>query len=865
MVRQLTAIMFTDMVRYRRVAFVLATGIASALGVAERVGAQVVPPPPPGTDSVTVTPGAYRASAFYAWLMGGGYRSLWTTPIRVPVADLDALAGGLTPLRVGGGMTTRTLHMRGADGRRYVFRSVDKTPTDLLEEFEGTPIRAILQDQISAFHPTGAPVVARLLEAVGVLHTDPSFMVIPDDPRLAEFREEFAGMLVLFEERPDDGPDGTAGFAGSRQIVQLGELFDILESDSDNHVDVEELLRARLVDLLVGDRDRSHNNHLWARIDEDGGSLWRVIPRDRDQAFVRLNGRLKALARRYEPRLVSFSDSYSNIEAVTRNAWDIDRNLLVSLDRAIWLSVVEEVQGMLSDEVIMDAALQMPPEHFAVFGEELARSLRLRRDRLGEAAQHLYQIVFDYADIHGTDEDEQFLIERHQGGAISVTFGPGGGSPTRFARTFDPAETSEIRLYMHGGDDRALLSGPASPILVRLIGGGGTDRFDGEARGSIIYDPGPDSEYADGLGAAVRRRRAPRPYSWFDGERTLDWGSSWIPEPRVSYDVDRGLLLLAGAKIERYGFLKTPYSSRTRLIAGLSVGLVEPYFDLIHLRRSAIGSADLRFHGRWSGIEIIDYYGSGNDAGSVRPVGYYRVPHKQVTLAPAVGFGDGEERYFEVGPIFRYTSTDTSTVDVSYIADTDPYGSGKFAQAGLQASFQLDTRDMSGTPGRGYFVEGGGSVYPTLLDVDQGAFGEFHAQAAGYFSPEGGNPTLAVRAGGKKVWGVFPFAESAFLGGSRSVRGLREQRYAGNASLYGSAELRVFLVRTFVLAPTDLGVFALADIGRVYAEGESSSTLHNGLGGGIWLAPLKRSSTVQASLARSEGRTRFYLGLGFAF
>ena len=849
-----------------RVALALATGIAlTALRVTEPVGAQVVPPPPPGTDSVTVIPGAYGASALYARLMGSGYRSLWTTPIRVPVANLDDLGGGLTPMRLGGGMTTRTLHMRGADGRRYVFRSVDKTPTDLLEEFEGTPLHAILQDQISSFHPSGAPVVARLLDAVGVLHPDPQYMVVPDDPRLGEFRDEFAGMLVLFEERPDDGPGGTIGFADSREIVQLGELFDILETEPESRVDVVELLRARMVDLLVGDRDRSHNNHLWARIEEGGVSRWRVIPRDRDQAFVRFDGLLKTLARTYEPRLVTFSDVYPNIDAVTRNAWDMDRNLLVSIDRATWLSVVEEVGVLLTDDVIADAARQMPTEHYAVFGEELTRLLRLRRDHLPEAAQHLYQIVFGYADIHATDRAEQFRIERQPSGAVRVTFGLSAGSATSFARTFDPAETSEIRLYMHGGDDRALSSGPASPILVRLIGGGGADRFDGEARGSIIYDDVADSEYADGLGARVENRRAPRPYSWFEGERTLDWGSRWIPEPRVSYDADRGLLLLSGAKIDRYGFLKDPYSSRTRFRAGLSLGLTEPFFDLSHLRRSAIGSADLRLSGRWSGIEIIDYYGPGNERRTTRPVSYHRVPHKQVTLTPAVSFGDGEGKYIEVGPIFRYTSTDTSTVDVSFIADTDPYGSGKFAQAGLQASFQIDTRDMLGTPGGGYFVEGGGSLYPTLLDVDQGTFGELHGEAAAYFSPEGGNPTLAVRAGGKKVWGVFPFAESAFVGGSRNVRGLREQRYAGNASLYGSAEFRVFLVRTFVLAPADVGLFALADIGRVYADGESSSTWHNGVGGGIWLAPLRRSSTVQISLARSEGRTGFYLGLGFAF
>jgi len=850
-----------------RAALVLVAGIElSAFGVAEPLSAQVVPPPPPGTDSATVMPGDYGAGGFYSGLMGSGHRLLWTTPIRVPVANLDDLGGGgLTPMRLGGGTTTRTLHLRGADGRRYVFRSVDKTPIDLLAEFEGTPIRAILQDQISAFHPTGAPVVARLLDAVGVLHPEPRYMVVPDDPRLEEFRDEFAGMLVLFEERPDDGLDGAPGFADSREIVQLEELFDILESGPDNQVDAEELLRARMIDLLVGDRDRSHNNHLWARIEEGEVSRWRVIPRDRDQAFVRLDGFLKTLARTHEPRLVTFSDVYPNIEALTRNAWDMDRNLLVSIDRATWLSVVEEVTALLTDEVLEEAARQMPPEHYAVFGEELTRSLRLRRDRLSEAAEHLYRIVFGHADVHATDLPEQFRIERQSNGSVRLTFGLSGGSATSFARTFDPAETSEIRLYMHGGDDVAVSSGPPSPILVRLIGGGGADRYEGEARGSIVYDNVSDSEYSAGLGARVEDRRAPRPYSWLEGERTLDWGSRWIPEPRVSYDADRGLVLLSGAMIERYGFLKDPYRSRTRFRAGIAMGLKEPFVDLSHLRRSVFGSADLRLSGRWSGIEIIDYYGSGNDSEAQRPVSYHRVSHKQVTLTPAVSVGDGEQKYFEIGPIFRYTSTDTSTVDVSYVGDNDPYGSGKFAQLGLRASFQLDTRDMVGTPGSGYYIEGGGSLYPTLFDVAQGAFGELHGQAAAYLSPERGNPTLAVRAGGKKVWGVFPFAESAFVGGARNVRGLREQRYAGSASLYGSAEVRVFVVRTLVLAPTDLGLFALADIGRVYSSGESSSTWHDAVGGGIWLAPLRRSGIVQISLARSEGRTGLYLGIGFAF
>ena len=142
--------------------FLLAFGI---FGI-EGAEAQVSPPPLPGDSAVSVIPAEYcEAGGVFTALAGKGYRHLWTTPVTVPVAKLGELGGGgLTPLRVGGGMTTQTLHMRGADGRRYVFRSVQKvTRQALAEEFWGTPVEAIMQDQLCSFHPSGAVIVARLL------------------------------------------------------------------------------------------------------------------------------------------------------------------------------------------------------------------------------------------------------------------------------------------------------------------------------------------------------------------------------------------------------------------------------------------------------------------------------------------------------------------------------------------------------------------------------------------------------------------------------------------------------------------------------------------------------------------------------
>src|SRR5688500_13414347 len=84
---------------------------------------------PPGSIQ-TVFPGEqHQAGAIYRLFLGPHHRTLWTTALQAEVLDLSTFAGGLTPLKLGGGMQTRSLRLRGADGKAYVFRSLDKDPS----------------------------------------------------------------------------------------------------------------------------------------------------------------------------------------------------------------------------------------------------------------------------------------------------------------------------------------------------------------------------------------------------------------------------------------------------------------------------------------------------------------------------------------------------------------------------------------------------------------------------------------------------------------------------------------------------------------------------------------------------------------
>ena len=97
------------------------------------------------------------------------------------------------------------------------------------------------------------------------------------------------------------------------------------------------------------------------------------------------------------------------------------------------------------------------------------------------------------------------------------------------------------------------------------------------------------------------------------------------------------------------------------------------------------------------------------------------------------------------------------------------------------------------------------------------------------------------------------------------MRGWKQQRFAGDAALYGNAEIRLFLTKFFLVLPGDFGVFGLADAGRVYVEGDSPGEWHTGVGGGIWFAFLDRANTVTIGVASSTERTAVYVRAGFAY
>jgi len=422
-------------------------------------------PVPPGADSVLVAAGPrYRANALQRFLLGTHYRELWTLPVRFEVLNLAQFAGGLRPLREGGGMETRSLHFVTPSGGRYVFRSLDKEITRLLHAGLGRSLLAsMLQDQTSSAHPAGVLVAARLQEAAGLPAPHPRLVVLPDDPGLGAFRLRFAGLLGTLQEGPGEDLSVPRDSAGEPVTRHTEDLLGLLDAGPGNQADVRSYLAARLLDFFLNDWDRHGGQWRWIPQAEAWGTLWRPVPVDRDQAFAWYDGVLLGLARLRTSKLSEFGPEYPHLKGLIRNSGPLDRRLLAGLERGTWDSVAAALEAELSDAVIAAAVRAMPSAYWEVSGPALAATLQQRRQGIRRMATEFYLVLAEYPEVHATAADGGAQAMRHPDGSVELRLS------SWFARRFSPAETKRIDLYLHGPAERFVVTGDSRAIPIRVL------------------------------------------------------------------------------------------------------------------------------------------------------------------------------------------------------------------------------------------------------------------------------------------------------------------------------------------------------------------------------------------------------------
>ncbi len=810
----------------------------------------------------------YKASGFHEFLLGKDYRELWTAVIEVEVLDLGNFAGGLRPVMRIGGMQTLGLAMKGADGWDYTFRSIDKDPTHVLPpSFLGTLAARVIQDQTAAAHPAAALIVSPIAKAVGLLHVEPRLVVLPDDPALGEFQQEFRGVLGTISQFSNVPAGMETGSFGATEILDSMEMWKRLLAGPENLIDSREYLKARLVDILIGDWDRHRFQWRWAKI--PGKHRWQPIPEDRDQVLASYEGVLLSWVRFGHPQLVKLKGSITGIVGLTWNGWEIDRWVLTDLEWPAWTEIASAVRNRVRDEVIDTAVSLMPKEYYELSGPKLALILKKRRDELLEAAWRYYKHLAAKVDIHGTDRKESAEIQRFNDGSVEVRLGLAQEGRTKkepyYRRKFSPKETKEIRIYLYGGDDRAVSIGKTTgTIKVRVIGGAGQDIVDDSKGGGTHFF---DSEGQNRLIKGSGSKYDPRPYiqkvkhpeePW---AKERDWGRHTAPVFWPSFSSDFGLFLGGGITTTSYGFRKYPYSSNHIIRGGFAIGAKSFRVDYENKFRRLNSPLFATLSTRISGIEFLRFYGFGNETSSEKEDDFYKIKQTQISLFLAARLA--LTSFFEIfiGPEVKYANT--SLDEDTLLGQTNPYGADELSQVGIRLGFDFNTCNPTNFASSGIHLRAVGTYYPEVWDVES-PFGAIQGEVSVYL-PGLRRLILALRVGGKKVFGTYPFHEAAFIGGSSNVRGFRQGRFAGDASLYGNVELRLVLGKAVILIPGEYGIFGLTDIGRIYVDREISKKWHAAYGGGFFFSVLDFSTVFSLAVAASEQRTSVYFKAGFSF
>ncbi len=851
----------------------------------------------------------YERSGFYKFWFGKDYRKAWTTPIEVSVLDLDAEAGGLTVVRQVGGKQTPSLALLGADGRSYTFRSVNKDASRILpEEWHEAAAASIIQDQTAASYPGVFPFVNGLVEALGLNVLRPQRLVVmPDDPRLGEYREAFAGMLGTFGEYPQPAHDDVSGFRGASEILSTKELWGRWLEGPENKPDAFVFLRYRTVDLWTGNWDRHSKQWRWARVPDR--EYFQPVAEDPDQIFSNYGGVLLKYARWSFPKFLRFKDKISGIEGAVFNGADVDRWILTELDRDTFLSVArmltacvrgEEIDPAfaalppvcLSDEVIDQAMSNLPPEWYAIDGEMLAARLKARRDNLMAGMERYYNHLATQVDIHATNRDELVRIERSDDGSVQVTVAlDAAGAEPYYQRRFVPKETKDVRIYLYGGKNRVISNGPPKgKIRVRVIGGPDDDSLDDSQSGKTrFYDFEGDNTVVKGRGTKVDDRPwvNPAPNEDNPWQPARDYRTYNHPEALLWWDGDLGFLLGAGFNRTNWGFRKYPYAASHQGMLAFSTARTSFAFDYNGSYRRMNSNLSTGARLRVSGFDALNYFGFGNETvknDELDSEDFYRVRENVIRVLPTLNWEPNDKFDLFFGPEFQ--TTDETSTD-TLISIEQPYGSGKFDQVGLVLGFEWDSQAKNKTEGgsrlsllpppgegritslsrTGFKIFGEASYFPAVLDVVED-FGAFEGAAIGYLGlGKKDRFVFAGRAGGRRVRGNFPWHEAAFIGGPDSNRGFARQRFAGEDSLYGNLELRIQVLKGVFIFPGRVWVFGLVDAGRVWVDDEDSTEWHPSYGGGLVVELAATPIKFWTGVAKNddEGDLRFYFNSGFSF
>ena len=815
--------------------------------------------------TVIAGPEFQNRPASFQKLWGKNRRVEWATPIVVPQLWLDTAKGGLKPYMPGGGNESKSLRLRSTTGKEFSLRSIYKSRADVIPpDFKRTFAEEIIIDQISCSHPYAALAVAVMQENAGIYHAEPIVVYLPRQPTLDTFNARFGNDLYLFEQRPDGDWSESANMGHFNDFTSTATLIKKLLENNKNITDQHTFIKARLFDMLIADWDRHEDNWRWGKRAQGATTLYIPVPRDRDQAFYTHNGKLvdKILPLAGLGFMQNFDSVVGNMKTFNVQERDMDRFFSNDMDQEDWVNAAKSLQQALTHKVIEASVRQLPPEIFAISGEELIRKLEARREQLVEVARSYYAFIAKQVEITGSYKREFFVVNRSATGETSVAVYRVNKNDQKeeqpyYQRTFKPLETEEVRIFGIGGEDIYSITGNSALINIRVIGGPGKDSINHTGGRIHIYDDRSNIFNTYGARLHLSSDSAIHAYRYDN----YHYDSKGI-NPEIGYDREDRFYAGLIYAFTKHKWRRNPFATKQHIGVRYSISqnAISASYGAVFPNR--IGNWDFFLDASFDAVRWTNFFGLGNEVtANTKNIHYYRLNSVE-WLAQAGIRRDMGKSAVSLG-VF-YQDVNLKYKSNKYVATVYPAVSKVYASnnyAGFQARYSFASVNDAAVPTRGF------NLLAQVILANNYALKEFFQnytlKLQGWL-PLSNKFSLSVKAGGTTIAGNTKgvnnpqYYQHAVIGGPESFRGYRMERFWGKTSFFNNNELRFITnINTHILNAR-FGLVGFFDDGRVWMPGESSSLIHTSYGGGILLAPFNQISfTLTYGISSDENMIQF--------
>jgi hypothetical protein len=828
----------------------------------------------------------------FRFIWGERYRKYFGTEVNAPTVDLDTLFGGLKPVRKGGGHQSKSLRLEDKKGREYVMRALRKNAVQYLQavvfkdqyiegQFDDTTTENLLSDVFTGSHPYAPFTIGKLSDAIGVYHTNPVLYYIPKQNSLRHFNDEFGDELYMIEERAASGHGNKESFGFSDTVISTDDLLMFLNKSEDHFLDEEAYIKARLFDMLIGDWDRHEDQWRWAVFKENKKTIYRPVPRDRDQAFsIFGDGALLNIVTKLIPTLrlmKSYTAELKSPKWFNLEPYPLDIVLISRSGKDVWDKQVAHIKKNITDVVIDDAFTNFPNEVKDETISDIKRKLQGRRSNLQKISDSYFNHINKFQIIRGTQKNDWFEIERlknRQTKVTAYTIKKGEKNNIFHQRIYNESETKELWIYGLDEEDVFIVKGnKKTKLKTRIIGGQNNDKYtilNGEK--VIIYDfKTKKNTFETNKG----RKKLTDDYETnvYDYKKLKN--SKNVITPTIGFNPDDGVKVGFSNIYTAYGFERNPFTSQHSLSGAYYFATTGIELDYVSEIANVFGKWNFGINSTFTSPNFaINYFGEGNDssnpeANDLNEEDYNRIRISKFFAGTFIQWKSDLDAQIKLGVKYQKIQVENTTdrfVNSEFGANNSVFEHQKFINA--EGSYQFENIDNHAFPTMGMRAEIV-TGYTSNLNNNKNFGYLISSISFDYKLVPSGQLVLATKLKSHFTFGgSYEFYQAANIGGNDGLRGYRNQRFTGKNSLYQSTDIRLNLRRFKTsLVPLNIGLFGGFDYGTVWGQENSSfknTKFNTSLGGGIFINAANMISG-NISAFNSEDGVRFSLTFGFAF